>query len=535
MGLSTESGSLNTTLSPTDNENVVNVVTETPTVEEHLDRQSFVTDSTHNQTALTEVRDQDIIDCLIGYQSGAPFIVTYFHKMDSRAVNQSGLGDLSFGEDSVHHSLLRINNFEFRLKAALDFSYDANNPASTWNGTAAVLPGFEPKVGDLFIYEIEPSKLALFIIRSSPRRLSIKVNTSHEVDFEIVKILTGDDTASILERVRDEAYFNKQRFLSEDTALLKKEEVIEIQYIDQKYNELVTYFVDTFHDKLTYSSFIRPDDCYDPYIVEFIKQTVDLSNQNVWVENLLPKHDNHRKTVWNKILLPKSLDWSNVYGSTYGTLLELTPVQYRVSSLLNRVYLTVTPTPDPEYDDNLDLIPPTTEEGYPTTPYISANIGNLDISTYTSFDKLLMIYLEYELIDINHLKDVIATIYDESDINQFYYLPIILFLMNRVKYGIQTGNNIELLEKTDDVYRDIEFTDTDDNLVANVLTIEGIDIDIVGVLDDNGDYVDISEADITDVPTGVELSLVAALGLMGLTEVTGTWKVVIKNNSLKGI
>lgn len=532
MGLTDNSGSLKPTSAVNTNPALADF-SNAPNVEQEIRSTEYTENVYNNKTVLTEGRDQRIIDTLGGFVAGTPITVTFLHHMKSSADDQAIISDLSLQAHQIASAYLRINEFELRLEAAMSFSYDADNNESTLTGTATVYPGFQPHAGDLFIYELEPGSLGLFRLTTNPERLSIKTGTSHRIEFALVRVLTTPILDALLSRVVDTAWFNKQRFLSEDAALLTSNEVLSLANSEQHIDNMQEYMLDKFYDKMS-QTFWRPDGVYDSFIIDFIKQVMPLEDSHVYCEQLLPKHDGWRYTVWMKLLNRRSVKWTLVRNSEQINTFVNSAANYRVNALLNRDYVSLETAPiaitnptDPNY------IAPTDPEYVKVPYYISENIGNVDATTYNQFDTLLGLFLEHGTVDTVKLLDECNDVYGKDELVAFYRIPILIFFLQVIKTSILEGKRVELMTPVQYLYRDIPIDVVDADIRANsVLEVLSLDATPIAVKDELGSIHYIEEDDITTTPTGalVDISLI----LFGRANevVTGTWKVIITNNAL---
>jgi len=520
MPLLAPSGSLSTTSLPKDNDKMVGITSEVPTNEDNLDRLNYPSDIYTNVTALNTDREGDIIGKLIGLSEGTPIVVTWFHKMDSLADQQTTYSDLSFVSNTVNQSYLRINNFEIRLTSPLEYSYEQQQTQSSLIGEASVYPGFQPLMGDLFIYPLQAGQLGIFKINAAPRRLTIKKLSAHLISFELIKILNNTELNELLERVRDVAWFDKQRFLNETAALLTSDDVKDLEYMNEKYSELLHYFHTQFYDKYSFKSYVSPDGYYDPYLVEFMKSLVPSEEiGGEFIQQLLPDASLMDRSFWMKLRDPKTINWSNYVSDMYLDYYSSDAVSYLINSLLNRQYLvltTVTDTPTYVYNK-----------------YISENIGTIDTGNFTTLDSLIAFYMEYQVIDVDLLKELIDDIYDVGKIDQFYQIPIIIYMIKLLERSIKSGKPIRLAVPDQLPYLHIPFEEPSDNIDSDILTIISPDSKVVGILDNNGDPIYPEEIDITYTADGFTIDLAplkAEQGIVG--NLPGTWNVVVSNTSL---
>lgn len=520
MPLLAPSGSLTTTSLPKDSDKMVGISSEVPTNEDNLDRLRYPSDIYTNQTALNTDRESDVIGQLIGLSEGSPIIVTWFHKLDSLADHQTTFSDLSFISNTVNQSYLRINNFEIRLTAPLEYSYEQQQTQSSLTGEASVYPGFQPLMGDLFIYALQPGQLGIFKINAAPRRLTIKKLAAHMISFELIKILGTAELNELLTRVRDVAWFNKQRFLNETAALLTSDDVKDLEYMGEKYAELLHYFHTNYYDKYSYKSYVSPDGYYDPYLVNFMQSFIPSEHiDGDFIIQLLPDAQNMDRSFWMKLRDPKIVNWSNYVSDYYIDTYTSDIVSYMINSLINKTYLKLTTVTD----SNVIVY----------SKYISDNIGGIDENLFDTFDSLMAFYMEYQVIDVDLLKDLISDIYNVDPMVRFYHIPVILYFIKLLERSIKSGKPIKLAIPDQLPYIHVPFEEPSAQIVADMLTVVSPGSKVIGILDDSGDPIYPEALDITYTADGftIDLSVIKAeQGIVG--DIPGIWTVVISNTSL---
>lgn len=520
MTLLAPSGSLPTTSLPKDNDKMVGISSEVPTNEDHLDRLRYPSDIYTNETALNVDREHDVLSNLAGFSEGTPIIVTWFHSMESLADTQNTYSDLSFISNSVNTSFLRINGFEIRLSAPFEYSYNQQQTESTLTGEASIYPGFIPNMGDLFIYALQPGQLGIFKVNSAPRRLTIKKLSSHVVSFELIKLLDNDELDKLLERVRDTAWFDKQRFLNETAALITSDDVKDLDYMSQKFSELLYFFHSNFYDEYSLKSYVDADGVYDPYLVGFMKSFISTEElEGDYVEQLHPEAMLADHSFWRKLREPKLVNWSNYVGDMYVDIYVTDAVSYLVTSLINRQYVVLT----------RDISNPI----HIYSKYISDNVGGIDTGLFTTFDSLIAFYMEYQVVDVDLLKELIEDIYNIEPAEQFYQIPVILYMIRMLERSIHTGQSIKLAVPDQLPYINIPFEQPSDAIVGELLTIISPDSKVIGMLDQNDDPIYPEVLDITYTVDGFTIDLTSIKAEHGIVgDLPGVWNVVVSNTAI---
>jgi hypothetical protein len=481
-----------------------------------------------NNTTLHMDTDVEIISAIKGYVEGTPIKVDYYHQIQGNATDNSNVSIISFLADSVNTSYLRIVNMEIRLKEPMTFNYNTEVNTSEVTTTAVTYPGFNPRAGDMFVYSIDNGTTGLFKVNTIPERLAISNQTAYQFSCILVRILDTNDLESIMERVRETAYFNKKRFLSENTALLTHQEVVDLDYINKSITELIDHYGAHFYSP-TDKSIWRPDAKYDPYMVAFVHKAIGRYLDKRYTMQLF--EDVTDKIVWRQSLYYKLLardNLSDLLNTASVRMVEYSAYSSVINGLVNRDAIVLDP------DGDID--------------YMNTNIISLDSSTYTDFDKVVSLLLRYGVIAYETVKSMIVNIRSEDPLTQFYQIPILIYIMKMMKSGIETGKAVNYTIEDVPVYVDINFTsltwkeanlesrdewDTvsvvDDTVPEPVLIIETNGASILGIITNDGTVLYPNSADIIMVGTIATIDMHIIMQEYAITEIEGLWKVVTTN------
>lgn len=518
MGLSKRSGSLSMTSSPVENKYVDTSVNIRPSPDKDLSARNYVRDTVSSQSAVNLLKYPDAVNMLKAYIAGPQITVTFYHQYTNTVTDQSNVNDLAIGLDPVHLSYQKICNFVMNVKAQLDFSYINEQNTSRVVGEAIILPGFTPSNGDLFLYEIDRQRMGLFKVNQAPTRLSIKNGTCHSISFELMKVTDAKDIALLEQGVREVSYYNLQRFLTEPGALLKSEEVLILEDIDKIYYILYEYYQATFFDRSIYRSFIRPDKVYDPYIVEFIMKTVDSSISNNYPQQLMSKPLNFHKTIWNKLIMPDAVPW-NLYVDTLAV--DIYRVSFRTVAtnvLVNRQFLICTDTLD-QYSF--------------TEAYVLPNLQDLVSEDFDDFTTLLYNYFEHGNINPNLLLNLAEAYLTLTDQEQFYRIPIYMWLLTKIKNSILSGTNDIKYEST--IQKPTRYAFTADcsclSEDGRFLTIPEINNVVLALVDDTGHQYLFVNDDVVYSPSGVVIDLSSVFAAKESNTITGTWAIIFNGGT----
>ena len=306
-----------------------------------------------NNTSFNVDRFADNSSLIAGYPEGRIIEVTYYSQNAPITDTQSSIVDLSsWTKDDVHVSWTEIRNFELRLPDGMNFEYDQDSNNCKLDGTALTFPGFMPKPGDFFIYMLRNSTIGIFYI-SSIARLAIGQETYHRITFTLQDFLTDTMRDRLRKQSGDPWYFDKTKYLVGNYSMLSSTGFINQKELQQLRKEIIRNYTDRFY-RSDFSSFIRPDNVYDPYVVEFWNKKVSYDQCHLRPTQLLIAVQNYHKTIWaamtgNPIRDLKNVErhWStDIYASTFWGA--------NITSLLGNKFLTVGKEEGAKRNPNID-------------------------------------------------------------------------------------------------------------------------------------------------------------------------------------
>lgn len=390
-----------------------------PSVSEVLNNAPYVVAAhkSDNTVASTSKTAYDIVSAQ--YSAGMAITVTFYHHINNDATARSFFNDLSFQQSKVHVALMKIHNFQMKLKDSVSFSYEGSKTKSQVTGEAVLYPYFCPWVGDAFIYEVQLGVYGLFKITDPPTRLTIKDMTGHEIKFILVGYLTQEQIDYLDDCVVDERYFNLQRYITGEGALLSSDEATTLSEVDTAIEKLSKYYVSEFYEKYIYRTFIENPCLYDPYIVEFIKQVFDYKYLRSYPTQLVPSPEWWSRSFWARLLDPATVPDEVLINKCYRILKG---VHYRtagINALTNRCYIRLHPRGRHNY-------PPF---NIPT---------EYDPSTRT-IQMQILLYLAEGKVRPKVLLELVDNILTCKRLARFYFIPILIFLLKKLQGILTTG------------------------------------------------------------------------------------------------
>ena len=338
--------------------------------DEHVVKNTFI-----NKTAVNTDIYSDTTTLLAGLPEGRVLTVTYFSQNHDPTDVQSAVVDLTCNtKDDVHVSWTQIRNFEIRARNEFAFSYDVDTNNTDFKGEGIVFPRFTPKIGDIFIYEVRNGKYGVFYI-SSVERLALGQDTYHAIQYLMQGYVDADYRDRLAKQTTQVMYFDKTKYIVGNTAMLTSEGYANKKDLLHIRSEIIEDYMERFYST-KFSTFIRPDDIYDPYVVEYwnTKISITESMKQIRPTQILISVSNFKKTIWALLTNHpiKNLDHLDKYSNT--DEFKATFWGTNITSLLGHKFLTVgdeAPSYDArQIDKNGDPIfyDPTTIY-YQRTPY----------------------------------------------------------------------------------------------------------------------------------------------------------------------
>ena len=268
-----------------------------------LDGQAIVDDrvinnNLMNKTSFNEDHFMDNRSLIAGYPEGRIILVTYFsqnHPLIDTMAKPADVNMLTYND--VHISWTQIRNFEVRLQSELNYEYSSDSNRSQTESSGIVLPGFVPRIGDCFFYMMRNGKIGLFYI-SDINRLALGQETYHQINFTMQGWLDAPMRDRFQRQSTSIFYFDKEKFLTGNVAFMTTQGYVEKKELLHIRREIIQNYMDRFYDT-EFSSFMRPDDVYDPYVVEYWTRKVNCDTTNDRPIQLFVSMQNYKKTIWS--------------------------------------------------------------------------------------------------------------------------------------------------------------------------------------------------------------------------------------------
>lgn len=390
-----------------------------------LDNQPYVSDTVGGQNTITVGNQSDeLTSAITAYIEGPKVTVTWFHSLTSEDYKHTAQTDWSPTQNSVHYSFKKINNFKFALKGNFSFEYEQATAKSTLTGEGVLYPYFCPNTADMFVYPVQDGIWGLYKLSEAPIRLSIKTNTCHSIKFVLLRYLTDAEYSKLLECVEDEVYFDLDNYLNTEGGFITSNELNATNDANKLINTLINYYNTEFYDSDVYRSFIDNHCLYDPYLIEFWTKIVPISKSYYLPEQLVPNPKLWKRSFWFRLLHPDILPNELVVYKAFRVLKRITYRTVNINALSNHCFVALS------------------KDG--KHPYPPFRIPEVFDETKQTLQMELRLYLDQGKVRPPVLMSVANNIFKCSRPAQFYFIPILIFLLKRLVDALGKGENIVL-------------------------------------------------------------------------------------------
>lgn len=306
-----------------------------------------------NNTAMMEDTFQQNKSYLSGLVEGRIIIVTYYAQNSPITDMQSSYAELTTKTmDDVHISWTEIRNFEIRLSSEMSYEFQDTEVTSKVTGEGLVLPGFNPRIGDIFLYTVRNDKIGIFTI-SNVARLALGQETYHKINFTMEEYL-NEDKRDRFRRQSTVWYFDKSKFLIGNHALMNTEGWIQQKELKHIRREIINNYMDRFYN-YEFSSFISPDSIYDPYVVEYWNKKVSIEFCRIRPIQLLVMVQNYHRTIWSVLTMNPIKNLKNVVKNYNTETMVSTFWGVNITSLLGKKFLSI--EGEPSHDCGVAYLP----------------------------------------------------------------------------------------------------------------------------------------------------------------------------------
>ena len=394
-----------------------------------LDHENYVTDTV--AAGKTTTTNSELSKAISAYSAyGSNITVTFYHSLNAQTYQRTWQTDFSLELDNVHYSYLKINNFQMKLESSMNFAYEPGETRSQLSGEAILYPYFCPNQGDLFVYSVDENHMGLFRIYEAPERLTISESTCHKIKFILMSYLTIEQLNKLNACVEQEMFFNLDRYLNDSGALMTSGENDLLNKAKSALNMLINAYCGEFYEDQIFNTFIESDCLYDPYLIEFITKILPLDKMPGYPTQLVSNPVNWRRSFWFKLLAPDMVPDEILITRCFRVVKEVNYRTAGINALANRCYIAIVKPGK-----------------HPYPPFRIPAEYKEDIQTLPMQVRL---YFDQGRVRPEILLDLANKILTCSRHAQFYYIPILIFLFQKLINALETGSDIIYNEDPDE-------------------------------------------------------------------------------------
>ncbi len=408
------------------------------------------------------------IDALLAYVEGAPWTATYYSQIVAK---HNDLKDYDPNEPGLYQAYQKIEQLELRVVDDLKGNYDNSTGISQVQGSAYIPNAVIPNVGDVFVAEMDSGDRGVFRVTVVERRTYNRRSVFY-IEYILYKNLSQEPQfiEGIEAKVARVFYFSKDRLIAGLAPLVIPSEYEALDRLDAKNTEIVQYYFKSFFNR-AYHALVLPgqlDALYDPLLVEFLLKitNTDEALERRLISSFGEPEDAYlaQPTIWTALLAQdlgylevanRKMGWvsSRVFFSIpQASSLRYQKMDYILYPISPDVSLRSAENPQPHEVIRYNLTPtksaplhtllyqqitlenatiPLLPIPFQNDDYV-VNEGFYDLTPQSYLERLMLRYLRREAIDAKSLLQLVQHYRHWNRLEQFYYLPVALFLMRRV-------------------------------------------------------------------------------------------------------
>ena len=419
---------------------------------------------------------QTPVKSLIAYIEGAPWTVTYFSQVVSK---DNDIRDYDAGQSGVYQQYSKINQLELRVTTPLSSSQDTENSLVTVTGSALIYPFLVPNAGDVFISDAGTGRQGLFRIINVERK-TFNRDSVFSIDFELIEYVENltAEINDLNKKVIREYWFSKDRLLEGGVPTLQTDEHKKYNDLAFEYKKICGEYFRTFFNRET-STLILPGQnaiIYDSFLVNYVLKLVDtfdameirniknLTNENdpflnqmqFWKvmelrdEGLLGQCNKEMGLVTNTSFgvdpMMQGLRYSRIQYVVYpkdgdhSVFVQSPTVELKVQALNQVIEATtaggslgdILRNQHTEQNKAVPVIYPV----FKNNSYVLSEAFYSNVGDQSLLETMTMDYITGKALNIDNLYKLVMEHRKWGRLEQFYYIPILLTLIQTLRKGL---------------------------------------------------------------------------------------------------
>lgn len=392
------------------------------------------------------------VTSLTQYVSGFEWNVDYFSQI---LTNSTDLREHDHSQRSIYQQYTKINKLAFKVINPLTESQNAQTNEFIVTGSATIHPYIIPNAGDMFEADVGQGRYGIFRI-SRVEKKTIQLESVFDIDYSLVFYKDADSSRYIdlIDKVVREFHYHKDFVSTDQNPLLIDSDYKLIKDVTNAYDTLLDTYLSMFLSN-QFSTLIVPSQqtpVYDHYITNFLltitetfehpdlkkirllntDKDIYLANNTV-LDTLIARDFNLIKKVTRYTALTSTKNFNKV-AILDGVRFSGIPLIVYPDSELETKIRSFTPakqTIDKLHIDSSTantLIYPVNLDGN----YILSSNYYEQTATQSTLERELYNLSTGRSISIAKLNEIINKTDNFTDIELFYYVPLILLLIKSV-------------------------------------------------------------------------------------------------------
>lgn len=225
------------------------------------------TDVNYRATAVeTRFEDQP---ATISHIEGSPWVLELYLSQVLGA--DSAVQGQQMTTHAIHQQYHAIVGMELRVQSDLSHSQDEQSSESTLTGSAIVFPFLIPNKGDMFVAKMFDGSVGIFQVTRS-ERLSAMRDTAHSIDYILVGRNDKPRYEDLMRKIVRRSYFNRNFLYHGQNPILTEEAFDILQTLNKQFVLLGRKYFDQFFST-EYATLLLPGQMqptYDPFLVRAV-------------------------------------------------------------------------------------------------------------------------------------------------------------------------------------------------------------------------------------------------------------------------
>jgi hypothetical protein len=412
---------------------------------------------------------------LLSYVNGMRWTVDYYCQILGDSLN---VKMLDIGEPGVYQQYSEIKNLDLLVDSPLASTQDTVNNRMIVTGSSYVLPNIVPNVGDAFVANTGDGNLGLFAVTSAVRKIYM-TDSVFEIEYMLLELANdaSERYQNIKSKVTTTSYYEKIYENNNRPILIASQEYENVKNYQVELHKLIDRFFTSFfnnsfrtliipgqepatildiflirtmlkivntEDSINISRINTPNVTGDPYLDQptlfsaMLQQDYNLlqvCNQQMAVADLYqfngnPYMQSAKFSFIDYIVYPIQPDESLfVENPEYPK--GLSPLALMDSQVvLNGSQADTVHNFYIQNNNSIPLIHSVIKDSYYvlSQAFYQPNINN----PMSVLENLVTMYLQRKSIDTNMLNALLSTYLGWTRLDQFYYIPLLVFLIKNV-------------------------------------------------------------------------------------------------------